>query len=370
MGASSFFVAVHVGAGHHSQALEQQYKQTMVQACYAAAGHSPLTLQDRLHTVAEVIAVLEDAPHVNAGNGSNLTESGVAECDASIMADSAFGSCGAVRGCQNPIRLAEAIACQSLVAQPLGRVPPIFLVGSGARQWALKHQVPVAATAVEADRMHVTKAAKRKWQSDEVAIDADSSLHDTAGCIFVDSAGQMAAGVSSGGIALKVDGRIGEAAMHGCGCWASSSSGRGQASVACSVTGVGEPVMRTGLARSCCQRLQAEPDESVDAICSAAIDEAVTAAADMGPDIPKDFGIIAARAAQGQQAPSDRTVSVLNVEFAAVHSARSLGFAYLDQAGEQMPTACILRQTAPGSHRTNLAMAAYHTSWVLPVESN
>ncbi|GAX85469.1 hypothetical protein CEUSTIGMA_g12885.t1 [Chlamydomonas eustigma] len=42
----------------------------------------------------------------------------------------------------------------------------------------------------------------------------------TALSVVVDAWGRTAAGVSSGGIALKRDGRVGEAAMFACGCWA------------------------------------------------------------------------------------------------------------------------------------------------------
>lgn len=44
---------------------------------------------------------LQDSPLINAGLGSNLSESGYAECDASIMAGTGlFGAVGAVRGAE------------------------------------------------------------------------------------------------------------------------------------------------------------------------------------------------------------------------------------------------------------------------------
>lgn len=42
---------------------------------------------------------MQDCPLCNAGMGSNLTESGIVECDASIMdGDGTFGAVGAVPG--------------------------------------------------------------------------------------------------------------------------------------------------------------------------------------------------------------------------------------------------------------------------------
>jgi taspase (threonine aspartase 1) len=57
---------------------------------------------------------------------------------------------GWATGVRNPIDVALLLAKKSLCVSPLGRIPPIFLVGEGAREWALNHGVCTAAAAEEA----------------------------------------------------------------------------------------------------------------------------------------------------------------------------------------------------------------------------
>ena len=93
---------------------------------------------------------------------------------------------------------------------------------------------------------------------------------DTVGAICIDSEGNVAAGVSSGGIVLKQSGRVGQvlrafilvitiiifkAAMMGCGVWA-------QDNIAVTTTGIGEYLMKTLFARECAQRLSATNDSN------------------------------------------------------------------------------------------------------------
>ena len=232
--------------------------------------------------------VLEDNGDTNAGFGSNLTESGTVEMDAGLMDGSSllFGSVGAISGIKNPILVAQKLVEeQGKGLLPLGRVPPGFLVGEGAREWAVRHNVPTIKTEhlisekaaklyrhykkkLDAYKMSVANAkrkrelsrsgsgnlekCKRLKQSSDLLdstdhvrssdgattsklFDRNSSLatsdgcdllpsddeeeeeevedekvQDTVGVVVLDRAGRVAGTVSSGGIALKQPGRVGQ----------------------------------------------------------------------------------------------------------------------------------------------------------------
>ncbi|MGH0123817.1 UNVERIFIED_CONTAM: hypothetical protein FKN15_029939 [Acipenser sinensis] len=155
--------------------------------------------------------------------GSNLNLSGEIECDASIMEGKSlhFGAVGA-----------------------LGE----FSLSAYKRN---KRKMELAEK-VETEFIQT----KRRRQSSE--NENDSGSLDTVGAIVIDHEGNVAAAVSSGGLAMKHPGRIGQAAHYGCGCWAENSGNRNPYSTAVSTSGCGEHLVRTMLARECSIALQSE----------------------------------------------------------------------------------------------------------------
>ncbi|KAF9435858.1 taspase, threonine aspartase, 1 [Entomortierella beljakovae] len=95
-------------------------------------------------------------------------------------------------------------------------------------------------------------------------VKEDSVMQDTVGAICIDGLGRVAAGVSSGGIAMKFPGRVSEAALFGAGCWAQDAT-KEDYGFACSMTGAGEQIAKTLLARTCMEILVHEEDTSVAA---------------------------------------------------------------------------------------------------------
>ncbi len=221
-------------------------------AAVEAGWHVLLAGGSALDAVQTAIMALEDNPGFNAGTGAVLTEDGRAELDAGLM-DGETMQVGAVAGVQrikNPIRLARAVLAS----------PHVLLLSAGAEQFAVEAGLPLCDPAEL-----VTAAQRERWQrgyreGDAVNIGpalggldvgavaaenihADDTKHGTVGAVAVDAAGRIAAGASTGGIAAKHPGRVGDTPLAGCGFAAEGGLG----GVSC--TGHGEDFIRLTLAR-------------------------------------------------------------------------------------------------------------------------
>ncbi len=295
-GNNKCFIAVHVGAGYHSVSMTDDYKAVCQDAC--SAGLAKLDAGEHaIEGAAAAIAVLENNSITNAGIGSNLNLHGNVECDASIMDGESllFAAVGALSGVKNPICVAKEMVREQMKGQlSLGRVPPSILVGNGALKWARDHNVDVASgsdmisqKALSAYRKHkqrlmeleqedFLRVKRSKFEAEPVVSTPEDSLEegldlcstpvdsllDTVGVLCIDSKGNVCSGLSSGGIALKHPGRVGQAATFGSGCWAQNGNDN-TPSVACCTTGCGEHIMRTLLAKACCDSLSGTDNASL-----------------------------------------------------------------------------------------------------------
>ncbi|XP_062059847.1 threonine aspartase 1 isoform X6 [Lepus europaeus] len=289
------FVLVHAGAGYHSESKAKEYKHVCKRACQKAIEKLQAGAL-ATDAVTAALVELEDSPFTNAGMGSNLNLLGEIECDASIMDGKSlnFGAVGALSGIKNPVSVANRLLCEGQKGKlSAGRIPPCFLVGEGAYRWAVDHGIPscppniMTTSRVDSEReterkvflfavgspsngcrgrrialirrqeqgfsLAAFKRNKRKLElAERVETDFiqlkkrrqssekenDSGTLDTVGAVVVDHEGNVAAAVSSGGLALKHPGRVGQAALYGCGCWAENTGAHNPYSTAVSTSEV------------------------------------------------------------------------------------------------------------------------------------
>jgi len=201
-----------------------------------------------LDAVEAAVRSLEDHPRFNAGRGSVLTAAGTVETDASIMEGDQLrnGAVAAVSGVRNPISLARQIL-------EAGRHS--LFAGPGALARARELGVPLCDPAEL-----VTEHQRRRL----AALQAG-----TVGAVALDRRGTIAAATSTGGMAGKLPGRVGDSALIGCGTYAESTLG----GVSC--TGDGEAIIRVTLARRALDILKSvgEPGHACEVALSVLVEE-------------------------------------------------------------------------------------------------
>lgn len=204
---------------------------------------------------------LENSGQTNAGYGSNLTFNGKVECEASIMDGTTlhFGACTNLTTVANPISLARLLCERQAQRLSLDRIPPMILSGDGASEYARHFGLQM----VEPQALISRKARKafehyrKRIDEYEDTFSVRVTALDTVGAVVVDAYGNCVAGSSSGGLILKLSGRVGQSACYGAGCYAVKDENR---AIATCTTGNGEYLMKTLMAREIVNSIRTESD--------------------------------------------------------------------------------------------------------------
>ena len=231
-----------------------------------------------LDAVCATVVALEDNPAFNAGTGSVLNYDGFVEMDACVMEGrgARAGAVAALQRVKNPVLVARKV---------MEETDHVMLAGDGAQRFARAMGF--------GDHDPITAQRREDWldKKQRVAeVLGPKSLNvrrflrqhpaysgGTVGAVAVDAAGVLAAATSTGGVTLKLVGRVGDTPIVGAGNYASEH-------VAASATGTGEYVMRLLSTRVLSERVAR--GEPIEQAMHAVMEE-------MGAAFDADVGIIA-----------------------------------------------------------------------------
>jgi beta-aspartyl-peptidase (threonine type) len=199
-----------------------------------------------LAAVEAAIGLLEQSGLFNAGRGANRQLDGVRRMDASIMegCDLRAGAVASIEGIGHPITAARLVMEHTAHVLLVGRSASLF-----ARHFGLE-QLPRDRESKRKPPHHgVQRSDLQKTLRLHRAIVQTGRLparvlgKETVGAVALDREGTVAAGASTGGIDVMLPGRVGDTPLIGCGVYADNESG------AVSMTGLGESIIRVGVAK-------------------------------------------------------------------------------------------------------------------------
>jgi beta-aspartyl-peptidase (threonine type) len=241
----------HGGAGVRPMSAAQRYS-------LADALRSGYQLLKRgapaLDAVEATIRALEASGLFNAGVGSKLQLDGARRMDASIMEGHALraGAVASIQEVRHPITAARLVMEETahvlLVGEPATRFARRFKL---ERQPPPSHSQRAASRAEHKSLGRMEPLAARTLELFSTLKQAEVFGRETVGAVALDQRGHVAAGASTGGIALMLPGRVGDTPLIGCGVYADDDAG------AVSMTGMGEGIIRIAVAKEIVDRLAA-----------------------------------------------------------------------------------------------------------------
>ncbi len=227
-------IAIHGGAGTILKSLMTSEKEAhylnALETAVDAGYEILLGGGSSLDAVEAAVMELEDSHFFNAGKGSVFTNEGKHEMDASIMEGKHLkaGAVAGIRNVKNPIQLSRNV---------LEHSEHVFLCFDGAESFARKMHLEF-----EDDDYFFDQSRYDQWieirDSEKTQLDHADKKFGTVGAVALDSAGNLAAATSTGGMTNKRFGRVGDTPLIGSGTYANNQT------CAISCTGHGEFFIR------------------------------------------------------------------------------------------------------------------------------
>jgi isoaspartyl peptidase/L-asparaginase-like protein (Ntn-hydrolase superfamily) len=203
---------------------------------------------------------VEDDPSVRSvGYGGIGNAIGTVSLDACVM-DGKTLNCGAVAGVEN-IRHVAALA-----RKVMETTPHIFLVGEGARWFALRHGFPLESLMTPESVAAWQKQLPKELQplshpGSKEALKPEG--HDTVTVLTLDQQGDLGGACTTSGLFYKLPGRVGDSPLIGAGLYVDNTAG------AAGATGVGEEIIRVTGSSFITEQMRA--GKSAQDACEAAI---------------------------------------------------------------------------------------------------
>ncbi len=236
-----YSIIVHGGAGNVP---EEKY-QRVRSGVREALSEGKRVLKEggsSLDAVEQSINSLEDNEIFNAGTGSVLNIEKEVQMDACLMTSSLdIGGLASVKRIKNPISVSRDV---------MEKIDHVLLSGRGAEKFAraLGHDEydPVTEDRIEKWsklKEEIDEGESQKYNKISKLIEKNPELIlDTVGAVAIDDDGFITAGTSTGGLSMKMVGRVGDTPLVGSGTYANEYGG-------VSATGIGEGIIKLMVAR-------------------------------------------------------------------------------------------------------------------------